>query len=123
MLLWNILISLSKYYVIKNLLTNHFIVRRFLIVSPRFGFRIVGNVNTVKSTIFCDGVRGRKWKYYDCCEWLVDCRISRTRNSDYRLFRASKLLSFSTGLWVSIFIGLPWTEKVYARMTRNREGY
>ncbi|MHC8517836.1 DUF3100 domain-containing protein [Sporosarcina sp. ITBMC105] len=36
---------------------------------------------------------------------------------------ASNLLSLSTGLWVSIFIGLPLTEKIYARMTRNKEGY
>lgn len=36
---------------------------------------------------------------------------------------ASNLLSLSTGLWVSIFIGLPLTEKIYSFMTRNKEGY
>lgn len=36
---------------------------------------------------------------------------------------ASNLLSTSTGLWVSILIGLPLTEKVYSWMTRNKEGY
>lgn len=34
---------------------------------------------------------------------------------------ASNLLSLSTGLWVSIFIALPLTEKIYAVMTRRRE--
>jgi len=34
---------------------------------------------------------------------------------------ASNLLSLSTGLWVSIFIGLPLTEKIYSFMTRNKE--
>ncbi len=34
---------------------------------------------------------------------------------------ASNLLSLSTGLWVSIFIGLPLTEKIYTFMTRNKE--
>lgn len=33
---------------------------------------------------------------------------------------ASNLLSLSTGLYISIFIGLPLTEKLYALMTRNR---
>ncbi|SIT73434.1 DUF3100 domain-containing protein [Edaphobacillus lindanitolerans] len=33
---------------------------------------------------------------------------------------ASNLLSLSTGLWVSIFIGLPLTEKLYTIMTRKR---
>lgn len=36
---------------------------------------------------------------------------------------ASNLLSLSTGLWVSIFVALPLTEKIYAWMTRNKEGY
>ncbi len=36
---------------------------------------------------------------------------------------ASNLLSLSTGLWVSIFIGLPLTEKIYSWMTRKKEGY
>lgn len=34
---------------------------------------------------------------------------------------ASNLLSLSTGLWVSIFIGLPLTEKIYSFMNRNKE--
>jgi len=34
---------------------------------------------------------------------------------------ASNLLSLSTGLWVSIFIGLPMTEKIYSIMTRNKQ--
>lgn len=34
---------------------------------------------------------------------------------------ASNLLSLSTGLWVSIFIALPLTEKLYVFMTRNKE--
>lgn len=34
---------------------------------------------------------------------------------------ASNLLSLSTGLWVSIFIGLPLTEKIYSVMTRNKQ--
>ncbi|CEI83077.1 membrane protein [Oceanobacillus oncorhynchi subsp. incaldanensis] len=33
---------------------------------------------------------------------------------------ASNLLSLSTGLWVSLFIGLPLTEKIYRVMTRSR---
>ncbi|MBD8004139.1 DUF3100 domain-containing protein [Bacillus norwichensis] len=33
---------------------------------------------------------------------------------------ASNLLSLSTGLWVSIFIGLPLTEKIYSWMTRKK---
>ncbi len=33
---------------------------------------------------------------------------------------ASNLLSLSTGLWVSIFIGLPLTEKLYKFMTKNK---
>lgn len=33
---------------------------------------------------------------------------------------ASNLLSLSTGLWVSIFIGLPLTEKIYSIMTREK---
>ncbi|MFB4168350.1 DUF3100 domain-containing protein [Virgibacillus sp. JSM 102003] len=33
---------------------------------------------------------------------------------------ASNLLSLSTGLYISIFIGLPLTEKLYALMTRRR---
>ncbi len=33
---------------------------------------------------------------------------------------ASNLLSLSTGLYISIFIGLPLTEKMYALMTRRR---
>lgn len=36
---------------------------------------------------------------------------------------ASNLLSLSTGLWVSIFIALPLTEKLYGWMTRKKEGY
>lgn len=35
---------------------------------------------------------------------------------------ASNLLSLSTGLWISIFIGLPLTEKIYQLMTRNKGG-
>lgn len=35
---------------------------------------------------------------------------------------ASNLLSLSTGLWISIFIGLPLTEKVYQLLTRNKGG-
>ncbi|MUV36951.1 hypothetical protein JNUCC1_00757 [Lentibacillus sp. JNUCC-1] len=34
---------------------------------------------------------------------------------------ASNLLSLSTGLWVSIFIGLPLTEKLYRVMHRNKK--
>lgn len=34
---------------------------------------------------------------------------------------ASNLLSLSTGLWVSIFIGLPLTERLYKVMTKNKE--
>lgn len=34
---------------------------------------------------------------------------------------ASNLLSLSTGLWVSLFIGLPLTEKLYTIMTRNKK--
>lgn len=33
---------------------------------------------------------------------------------------ASNLLSLSTGLWVSLFIGLPLTEKIYSIMTREK---
>ncbi len=33
---------------------------------------------------------------------------------------ASNLLSLATGFWVSIFIALPLTEKLYALLTRNR---
>ncbi|SFF79313.1 Protein of unknown function [Halobacillus alkaliphilus] len=35
---------------------------------------------------------------------------------------ASNLLSLSTGLYISIFIGLPLTEKLYGVMTRNKKG-
>ncbi|HLQ84423.1 MAG TPA: DUF3100 domain-containing protein [Pseudogracilibacillus sp.] len=35
---------------------------------------------------------------------------------------ASNLLSLSTGLWISIFIGLPLTEKFYQLLTRNKGG-
>lgn len=34
---------------------------------------------------------------------------------------ASNLLSLSTGLWISLFIALPLTEKIYALMTRNKQ--
>lgn len=34
---------------------------------------------------------------------------------------ASNLISLGTGLYVSIFIGLPLTEKLYSLMTRNRK--
>lgn len=35
---------------------------------------------------------------------------------------ASNLLSLSTGLYISIFIGLPLTEKLYGVMTRKQKG-